>query len=326
MKVNLEVVPEFALAFLEELREKGKKESTITRYYRDLLTFFNWLLEERKEITYEAWESLDLGEYEKFHDDKEGKYSSSMGTTISSLLKFHGLEIDGIQSILKSTGTRPLQKKDFVTEQEVQKLLKTMSSRKDLTENQLKAFPFLSNRNRAIVHLFYQYGLRITEITRINMEDINFAQHELAVKDGDGSKRIIKLDHEHQHIIRRYYKEDIPKPVRPYEYSKHPLFVAFDFERQTFRWNYESNAPKRLGVKAIQKMMKQEVERAGLRKGVSGLSMRNTCILQKMNEGKETEELQQYFSLKNPLSLWRYEKYLEVKKQSEIKNSRSKEL
>lgn len=313
MKVNLVVLPDFALSFLEDLRGKGKKETTITRYYRDLLTFFNWLYEERKENTYEAWRSLDLEDYEKFHKDKKGKYSTSMGTSVSSLLKFHGLEIEGIHSILKSTGTRSLQKKDFVTEQEVQKLLKTISSRKDLTENQLKAFPFLSNRNQAIVYLFYCYGLRITEVTRINMEDINFSQHELVVKDGNGSKRIIKLEHEHQQIILKYYKEDIPKSVRPYEYSKHPLFVAFDFERQTFRWNYEANAPKRLGVKAIQKMMKQEVERAGLRKGVSGLSMRNSSILQKINEGKGTEELQEYFGLRNPHSLWRYDKYLREK-------------
>ncbi|HCX5354347.1 TPA: site-specific integrase, partial [Escherichia coli] len=146
----------------------------------------------------------------------------------------------------------------------------------------------------------------------------NFAQHELVIKNGDSSKRIIKLEHEHQQTILKYYKEDIPKPVRPYEYSKHPLFVAFDFERETFRWNYEANAPKRLGIKAIQKMMKQEIARAGLRIGVSGQSMRNTCILQKMNEGKETEELQEYFGLRNPLSLWRYEKYIENKKNPSV--------
>ncbi|MEC1159272.1 MULTISPECIES: tyrosine-type recombinase/integrase [Cytobacillus] len=318
MKVNLEIVPDFALAFLEELREKGKKESTITRYYRDLLIFFHWLKEERKENNYETWESLDLEDYEKFHEDKKGKYSTSMGTTLSSLLKFHGIEIDELKTIFKSTGTRSFEEKDFVKENEVLKLLKTMRSRKDLTDNQLKAFPFLSNRNQAIVYLFYFYGLRMTEITRINIEDINFGQHELVIKDGDGSKRILKLDHEHQQIILKYCKEDIPKPVRPYEHSKHPLFVAFDFERETFRWNYEANTPKRLGVKAIQKMIKQEVARAGLRKGVSSQAMRNSCILRRMNEGKGLEELQQYFGLRNPLSLWRYEKYIENKKNPSI--------
>lgn len=316
----MKVVPEFALSFLEGLREDGKKDSTLTRYYRDLSFFFKWVksYKNKKEITFEEWKSLDTDLYKHFYNECIEKYSNStvkrIRTVVSSLQRFYELDIADFEGLADSIVARSLTSEDFVTEDEVQKLLETMRSRKDLTDNQLKGFPFLSNRNQAIVFLFYYYGLRMTEITRIDMEDLNFGQRELVVKDGDGSKRVLKLDHEHQQVILKYCKEDIPKSVRPYEHSKHPLFVAFDFERETFRWNYEANTPKRLGVKAIQKMIKQEVKRAGLRNGISGQSMRNSCILRKINEGKATEQLQLYFGLKNPLSLWRYEKYNDSKK------------
>lgn len=40
MKIESDIVPDFALSFLEDLLKLGRKESTVTRYYRDLKLFF----------------------------------------------------------------------------------------------------------------------------------------------------------------------------------------------------------------------------------------------------------------------------------------------
>lgn len=320
MEINLEEVPEFALAYLEDLQSEGKMESTITRYYRDLRFFFKWLKEKEMETDLDTFEKLDLSVYKRFYDECKEKYSNStikrIRTVISSLQRYYELEVADYEGLADSLIARPLIKQDFTTETEFNKLIHTMKSERGLTDNQLKAFPFLSRRNQSIAVLFYHYGLRMSEIPRINMEDMNFGQNELVIKDGNEGKRKIQLEQEHKRIIYAYFKEDIPSPVRPYDHSPHPLFVSFDFERETFRWNYDKAAPQRLSVKAIQKMMKQEVARAGLPKGVSAQSMRNRCIIRKMKEGLTTEELQAFFGLKNPLSLWRYEKYIEENKKA----------
>lgn len=315
MEVNVEEVPEFALAFLEDLQSEGKMKSTITRYYRDLRFFFRWLNKKKIKTDIDTFKKLDLSVYQRFYDECKETYSNAtvkrIRTVISSLQRFYELEVADYEGLADSIVARPLNKQDFTTEKEFHKLMKSMQSERGLTDNQLKAFPFLSKRNQSIAVLFYHYGLQMAEIPRINMEDINFGQDELVIKDGNEGKRKIKLELEHKRLIYAYFKEDIPEPVRPYDHSNHPLFISFDFERETFRWNYDKAAPQRLSVKAIQKMMKQEVARAGLRKGVSGRTMRNSCIIRKMKEGWRTEELQAFFGLQNALSLWRYEKYIE---------------
>jgi hypothetical protein len=40
MKIESDIVPDFALSFLEDLLKLGRKELTVTRYYRDLKLFF----------------------------------------------------------------------------------------------------------------------------------------------------------------------------------------------------------------------------------------------------------------------------------------------
>lgn len=322
IKIESSIVPDYALAFLEELREEGRQESTITRYYRDLRYFFKWLQEKNSDTSIEEWQVLDTDVYKQFYGECKEKYSNStvkrIRTVISSLQRFYNVEVADYEGLANSVVVRSLAKEDFVTKEEFDKLFKVIGSTEGLTENQLKAFPYLSKRNQSISLLFYQYGLRMAEIPRINMEDINFGQNELVIKDGNEGKRKISLDNEHKRLIYAYLKEDIPQPVRPYDYSKHPLFVAFDFERETFRWNYDHAAPQRLSVKAIQKMMVQEVNRSGLRKGVTSQAMRNSCILRKMGEGKGISELQSFFGLRNPLSLWRYEKYIENEKNPSV--------
>ncbi|MFP3440904.1 hypothetical protein R0K18_24530, partial [Pantoea sp. SIMBA_133] len=48
---------------------------------------------------------------------------------------------------------------DFLQEEEAQKLLETIVSLEDLTDNQLRAREFLIDRNLIIARLFLNYGL-----------------------------------------------------------------------------------------------------------------------------------------------------------------------
>ncbi|MGY4558832.1 hypothetical protein ACVW18_005180, partial [Bacillus thuringiensis] len=115
-----------------------------------------------------------------------------------------------------------------------------------------------------------------------------------------------------------YYKT-IPEPVRPKYHSNDPLFVAFDFTRGTYHWSYEDDAPKFLTEISIQKMIRLEVKRANLRKGISAQHFRNTYILRRIQGNDSPEQIMQQIGFKSSLSLKRYFDYY---KQS-IKNTDS---
>ncbi len=84
------------------------------------------------------------------------------------------------------------------------------------------------------------------------------------------------------------------------------LFVAFDFNRGTYRWVYENDAPKALTEIAIQKMIRLEVAIANLRKGISGQHFRNTYILNLIKKETPESEIIKLAGFKSKISLKRY--------------------
>ncbi len=66
----------------------------------------------------------------------------------------------------------------------------------------------------------------------------------------------------------------------------------------------------------MQKMIRLEVKRANLRKGISAQHFRNTFVLREINQKKTPEHLMQQIGFKSHLSLKRYYDYY---KKTEIK-------
>ena len=126
----------------------------------------------------------------------------------------------------------------------------------------------LMNRNISIVHLLIHNGLSLQELVGLQMKHVHFENNTISVPGIVGIERKILLTEEDKKHLFNYYKI-IPEPVRPRYHSNDPLFVAFDFTRKTYHWSYENDAPKALTEIAVQKMIRIEVKRANLRKGIS---------------------------------------------------------
>lgn len=90
--------------------------------------------------------------------------------------------------------------------------------------------------------------------------------------------------------------------------------MAFDFNRGTYRWVYENDAPKALSEVAIQKMIRLEVKRAELGRRISAQQMRNTFILRLIKQGINEDELVNKIGFKTKVSLKRYYQYLTLSK------------
>ncbi|MBH0155970.1 site-specific integrase [Fictibacillus sp. 5RED26] len=314
-------LPEYADSFIVHLQKKDRTKSTIKRYYYDLLDFFAWVRVIKKTDDLRVIQSLDtltLKEYFLFlSEQREYRTATSkrVFTVIKSLFfylhtnrKISSNPFNELEQTLKED--TQFTDDDFISDEEYKTLFQTLSSYEGLTEKQQKYRHLLIKRNEAILSLLYRYGITLQEITNIEMKHVHFTQHELTVINKKET-RLIALDDETQQLLYEY-KEKIPEVIRPRVYSSDRFFIAFDYQRGTYRFDYGKYEPKPLTVIAIQKMLRQEVRRSGLREGISSQHLRRTAILNLLKEGKDEEDVQLWFGLKSNLTLNRYEAYLEA--------------
>lgn len=322
-------VPIFILRFLYHLKGKGRAYGTYVRYGYYLVEFVKWLKKRKKqEINVEVWIGLLKEDYNEYYKTLINKHHYSMESikrveSVLMQLYLYLIELGHNDVVVPSLSieiTQFLKKvpeKEFVSEQDFEKLVKVMKSYEGLTEHQLKGRNLLIRRNVCIVTLFYKYGLTMSELVSLTMKDVNLGRYKaIEIKGKTGEKRILSLGPDDGLIIVDYLK-DIPKPVRPKSHTDDPLFVAFDYQRLTYRWVYDDDdkidngQPKALSRLAVQKMILQEVKRAGLdSKGISSQTMRNSAILAAIQEGKSEEEIMSFFGLITPLTLRRYKEYI----------------
>ena len=314
-------LPEYADSFIVHLQKKDRTKSTIKRYYYDLLDFFAWVRVIKKTDDLRVIQSLDtltLKEYFLFlSEQREYRTATSkrVFTVIKSLFfylhtnrKISSNPFNELEQTLKED--TQFTDDDFISDEEYKTLFQTLSSYEGLTEKQQKYRHLLIKRNEAILSLLYRYGITLQEITNIEMKHVHFTQHELTVINKKET-RLIALDDETQQLLYEY-KEKIPEVIRPRVYSSDRFFIAFDYQRGTYRFDYGKYEPKPLTVIAIQKMLRKEVRRSGLREGISSQHLRRTAILNLLKEGKDEEDVQLWFGLKSNLTLNRYEAYLEA--------------
>ncbi len=314
-------LPGYAADYLDELILKNRQPSTIKRYTYDLEDFFRWMKKEYKDTSIDKWQHLTGADLDLFftHLINERHYTSSTVNRILTVLKQlyrhqakkGAISENPLESMTIAPGApRSLVPSDFMTGKEKELLLSVVPAKKGLTENQLKGRHLLVDRNLSIFFLLMEYGLTLHELASLKMKDMHFEDNTLYIPSVSSRSRRIPISSDVKKQIYKYIKQ-IPEPVRPRYKSHDPLLAAFDFQRLTYRWVYETEQPKGLTEIAIQKMIREEVKRAGLRKGLSAQHMRNSAVLAKLLLGWPEEKMLEVFGFKTPVSLRRYQTFLE---------------
>ncbi|MBJ8077479.1 phage integrase N-terminal SAM-like domain-containing protein [Bacillus cereus group sp. N12] len=298
------------------LLDKGRKPSTIKRYTYDIEDFGHWLQESKKLPLQNIWTTLKTEDYEEYFNNlkKQRNYSDKtihrVYIVLSRLYRYLELPnpIEDINFVIQPN--RALRDEDFISKAEEKRLKYILTSLEGLTEKQRSVRPVLMDRNISIVHLLIDNGLTLQELVGLQMKHVHFENNTIAVTGKVGIERMILLAEDDKKRLFNYYKT-IPEPVRPSYHSNNPLFVAFDFTRKTYHWSYENDAPKALTEIAVQKMIRLEVERANLRKGISAQHLRNTFILRLIENEVFEEEIIKQVGFKSKLSLKRYYDYID---------------
>ncbi|PSL51276.1 site-specific recombinase XerD [Salsuginibacillus halophilus] len=318
-------LPPPALQFLDRLHDDGKTNATLRRYAYDLADFYHYLRAAGYDSAVEIPKALTGEETEHFFEHLRHSRNYQLRTLkrIHTVLNQYFLYLReqkeiAINPVAYTSLNEPvwneLTPEQLVSEKEMQQLLESVEGKNGLSERQQQVRPLLAPRNLIMLKLFRYYGLQMQELSQLGRDHINLGQGTLSVGTAHTETREIVLTKSHQRELNTYVNA-IPEPVRPKPGRGDPLWVAFDFQRQTYRWNYEADAPKQLSEVAIQKMIREEMKRAGLRSGLTAQHLRHTFIIRELEKGTSPEMLETKLGLQSSLALERHLNYVGAKSQ-----------
>lgn len=186
--------------FLDYLRyERGLSENTIEAYRDDLKafeTFYKGLDETL------SWDTIDTDIVREWMVSmmERGQKTASVQRRLSALRSCYRfflsrgmVERDPVHNITSPKKERPLPV--FVREQEMDMLLKDEHSFDD---------SFDGCRDRLIIEMFYQAGLRLAELIGLDVDDVNTETLSLKVVGKGNKQRIIPFGQSLLYYIYRY--------------------------------------------------------------------------------------------------------------------------
>ena len=180
------------IAFLEHLAgERGLSENTVVAYRNDLTGLAEFAADPR----YQESGSIDWNQFdeERVADfvrclNERGYSNSTRSRKIASLKSFmRFLREEGITNDLATRrlkaprGGKPLPKS--LTVDEIEALLNQVSDAKSPTEL----------RDRAVIELLYAGGLRISEITALDVDHVNFDNSTVRIFGKGSKERIVPI-------------------------------------------------------------------------------------------------------------------------------------
>lgn len=250
-------VPGFLRDFITYMEAiKGKSKNTVNEYYFDLRTFFRFMLVSRGQESFDDFEKIDISnidvkflntitlhdlyEYLAYTSRERLNNANSRARKVASLRSFFKY----LNVKAKLIDDNPA--KDLDSPKIPKSLPKYLSL--DESKSLLKAIDGNNKlRDYAIITIFLNCGLRLSELAGIN---INAIKGDKLVVIGKGNKeRTIYLNKACLDAINNYIDNERPKDgIKPMH--KNALFI--------------SRNKQRISVKTIQHVVKMHMEAAGL--------------------------------------------------------------
>lgn len=196
-------------AFIDYLRyERALSERTIDEYRDDLKAFETFFKSLDGNLT---WNSVDTDVAREWVVCmmENGNKASSVQRRLSALrscyrflMKRGMVEHDPVRNLASPKKERVLPA--FIRDDEMQRLLDQDGMFDDTFEGR---------RDRLIIELFYETGLRLSELTGLNVDNVNLAAQTIRVTGKGNKQRIVPFGNRLLHIINIYIGERATLPV-----------------------------------------------------------------------------------------------------------------
>lgn len=249
--------------------EKNFSKHTIKAYHSDVLSFLIWLNEkEIAEVTYNTIRDYLLY-IQQFNYSK-----TTTARKIASLRTFYRyLYREKITNSNPAIGVHsPKRGKslpEFLTEHEIEQVL-----------NNIKMETPAGYRNRTILELLYATGMRISELSSLNFENLNLDENEIKVFGKGAKERIVLVSSRAKNFMDNYiktvrsliFKEADPSP-------KSPVFI--------------NKTGYRLQPQSVRLAIKEVVEKIELPKHVTPHVFRHSFATKLLENGADLRVVQE---------------------------------
>lgn len=267
-----------AQGFLGHLEiEMGRSPRTIRSYTEVLGSFFEWgTLKQAKDITVERVRS-----YRIFLNRKLTLSGHPLRPTtqayhaivIRTFLKYLAREdIETLPAEKIEIGRVPERQVDFLEEDEVERLLQSPAG------DTLRV-----RRDRAILALLFSAGLRVSELTALDRDQVNLRKDEFSVRGKGNKLRIVFLSEDAKRILRDYldHRTDIDPA----------LFVAHGKKGLTNR-QAAHRISQRLTPRSVERIVKYYAKKAGIVKDVHPHTLRHSFATDLLRNGADIRAVQ----------------------------------
>jgi len=206
MKTRVSSPEELIQLFLDYLLvEKGASENTRLSYARDLKKFLYFLKRRKKNPEQVTSAELSLFLQEQSRAGLSPRSLARLGSSLRSFFRF--LLIDGyLKKNPAATLATPrswFNLPHFLTVAEVEKLIQ-----------QPKEDEPRGKRDRAILELLYATGLRVSELIKLEMDQVNLKAGYLICRGKGGKERVVPFGSSAQAALRRYLSEVRPLLIK----------------------------------------------------------------------------------------------------------------
>lgn len=259
--INIEDNPGFLNSFLDYTATiLNKSQNTVKEYNYDLNTFLKYILyhfkmTDEKDLKQISIRNMSLETVSKITLDDIHSFLFYLTNTYNSKAATRARKVSSIRVFFNYLCNKAgLIEKNPAQNLETPKLDKRIPKYLTLDDSKklLEAVNDMDDRNKerdyAIITLFLNCGMRLSELVGINIKDINFNDQKLNVIGKGNKERTIYLNSACMNAVNKYLA------VRPHDNvkynSKDALFLS---ERR-----------ERISNRTVQYIVKQELKRAGL--------------------------------------------------------------
>jgi len=210
-------------SFVQYIRyEKRFSQHTVKAYQRDLECFFEFQSNlfqttDVKEINHSMIRSWIVSLMEdKLSPRSVNRKISSLKTYYKFLLRSGAISVDPLLKVQSPKTSKRLPV--FVDKEKMEKLF----------EDSFQSNDFESTRNKTILELFYATGMRLSELTNLSVQDIDFSGNTIKVLGKRNKERLIPLTNSIRKTLKDYIRI---KAEQDFSDSNPFLFVTKEGKR-----------------------------------------------------------------------------------------------
>ncbi len=262
--------------------QKNLSESSISTYSDDMNSLINFLNEnriydvrhvDRKKIrSYLVW----LSE-QKFDRSSISRKLSVLRTFFRWLLNENLINENPVPSRISIKKDRKLPR--FLSIDEVNRLCEIPSVSHGISEH-------IVFRDRAIIELFYSTGIRVSEMSRLNLTDVDFSSKSLKVIGKGDKERVV------------YFADSSSRSLKEYlNKGRSTLSRKNDSDKMAF---FLSDRGNRISVRSIQARIKKYTKMSGLDSKVHVHTLRHTFATHLLNGGADLRVVQDLMGHSSP--------------------------